>query len=195
MIAGAFWYGAALLSWAGVTSTFRYLREHLDAITTILIDTAAIALIYLVGVYLAKLWGSSEVPHPIRTEPIALAAVSDRRVTPVDGRIVVTIAPAKLLEMYKNNTAAAGNRLIQPYLEKWLSISGVVWDVDHDDKKRSSVFIRLNEDQDIRGVLRFEPEWYDHVSILGVGSHVDAVGQLKAAENSIRLENCELVQR
>jgi hypothetical protein len=46
MIAGFIWYLLGLVSWSGITSTFKYLTAHFGFISAALIDVAAIVIIF-----------------------------------------------------------------------------------------------------------------------------------------------------
>src|ERR1700758_2189442 len=60
MIAGLFWYLMGFVTWAGATSTFKYLKDNTNLVSAVLIDIAALGAIYVIGAYGVKLWASSK---------------------------------------------------------------------------------------------------------------------------------------
>src|SRR6266576_6163840 len=56
MVAGLFWYLMGLVTLEGIKSTFHSLQSNIGTISTLLVDLAALLLIYAAGLYCVKLW-------------------------------------------------------------------------------------------------------------------------------------------
>jgi hypothetical protein len=56
MIAGAFWWGAAFITWEFIRKTYDYLHKNLGGTTAILIDVAAIVVTFFVLLTLIRWW-------------------------------------------------------------------------------------------------------------------------------------------
>jgi hypothetical protein len=112
-----------------------------------------------------------------------------------DNRIVIGLAPEKLCAFFEGVTTAQGNRMVQPYLGKWMKVSGEVTDTNHVPGQFSRIsFGRFGRLGECSFTMFFEEKWSEHVSILNAGETVTVLGQLKSVEQThIVLDPCELV--
>jgi hypothetical protein len=108
----------------------------------------------------------------------------------------ISLSPQELIRLFKTGgTTAQANRLIQPYVGKWMQISGVVDDVTHFGPDTNQVKLRGAMMQfDI--VAYFRTKWADEVSLLVKGENTTVRGQFRSIETSfLALENCELLSK
>jgi hypothetical protein len=127
--------------------------------------------------------------------PVPPKTIMSAPTTLPDKRIIVGVVPEELRGFYQNVTSAQGDRLLQPYIGKWMKLSGTVADIRHSgpDGKNSSVSFR-----DIGSVsyilMFFDANWYDHISVLERGSSATVLGKILSADNmSVQLDHCELI--
>lgn len=80
--------------------------------------------------------------HVIRpVDRVIKQGVSKSKESP-DSRIVLGQNPVDLVALYKNTTSAQGDRLVGPYLGKWMKVSGKLDDIIHLDDGYSRISFR-----------------------------------------------------
>ena len=118
--------------------------------------------------------------------------------TLTQGRIFVgaDITPTILCGYFKQQyTHVQAEKLIQPYKDMWMQVSGTVANV----RTRISgtyAMVRLETGADTNSslLLLFDQEWLGRVSMLLKGSKVTAIGQIEEVDGlSVQLKRCELV--
>lgn len=110
--------------------------------------------------------------------------------TPV--RTFVEVEPAVLLGLLSDHTDVQGQRLITPYVGKWLRVAGSVWDV-REMSGKTYVQIHVGPEKTLVGLL-FEPEWGDRLGVLRKNDAISAIGKVESVSTSaVTLHECELV--
>jgi hypothetical protein len=108
----------------------------------------------------------------------------------------MSISPQELLRLFKTGgTSSQANRLIQPYVGKWMQISGVVNDVSHFGPDTNQV--SLTGPKGVHILVYFREKWADEVSMLVKGENITVRGQFTSIpfSDTVRLADCELLAK
>jgi hypothetical protein len=131
---------------------------------------------------------------PEETNSVASAsAIPGLSVSPaiLDGRILIPLSPQQLCGFFKTGITAQATRLVEPYLGKWIVVSGKISDVRH-EKDRTSI-VSLHGAKEPLIIMYFSASWYERVSTLGKSDQIKAIGKLSRLDPfSISLKDCEL---
>jgi hypothetical protein len=132
---------------------------------------------------------------PVPPQTNAATTPNNSPITLPDQRIIVGISPQELCGFYANVTSAQGDRLIKPYIGKWMRLSGEVSDVGHSGPKGNYSRVSLrNVPGIVYALMFFDAKWYDHISVLDKGASATVLGKIASADEvSVRLEDCELI--
>jgi hypothetical protein len=129
---------------------------------------------------------SAPIPHKTETQATALprepstqsaiqasSSQSDRVFLPSD------ITVAYLVGIAKSNTEMQTRHIISPYLGKWMTVSGAVFDAGK-HSGRFLVTIRMGEPSAEAPFVGawFDPQWDEQISLLRPGSQVKITGRL-----------------
>jgi hypothetical protein len=110
-------------------------------------------------------------------------------------RIFVDLTPDQLTAMCEGHTSAVATTLTQPFIGKWLKITGTIKDVVvHYSIVR--VLLQLITQENTRSSidLNFDREWEDQLTVLIFGSRINVIGKIQSiSKNGLYLEKCELV--
>jgi hypothetical protein len=121
--------------------------------------------------------------------------------TPVDSeeRIFVgaNVTPELLLSFFKEHTAIQGQRLIEPFIGKWMRVSGNLSEVISSDPKRRAqvTFSGRGLRSDLADIYMYfrTADSIDRLSILRRGDSMTVVGQIVLVNPvQVDLDNCEL---
>lgn len=108
-------------------------------------------------------------------------------------RKVLDVTTEYLTGLYTGHTDIQGARLVQPYLGKWLKVTGEVANVS--PWRRGYASVDLEGRLDLG--LYFTDKDYvdDRLAVLRIGEPVSIVGEIeKITRTSVWLDNCELVE-
>jgi hypothetical protein len=106
-----------------------------------------------------------------------------------DNRVVVGTNPERLCAFFKDATTAQGKRLVQPYIGKWMRVSGKVSNVGD-----SHISFRNFGVAGVLIIMFFDDKWSDRISVLEMGTTVTVLGQIREIDVlGLQLRNCELV--
>lgn len=115
----------------------------------------------------------------------------------VDDRIEVNVKPKYLLRLYKGHSSIQADKLAEPYIGKWIRVSGRVYDItDSLGGCRVSFHQRWLDGPgiDLSLTMVFGPEWRDRLSIMKRGTRIKVRGKIKEVNRAwINLTECELV--
>jgi hypothetical protein len=109
----------------------------------------------------------------------------------------ITLAPRELTGFYRQgNTSIQAARLAEPYLGKWLKLSGTVSDI-RDVFVAGKSLVTLKEFS-IRNeeyvLLFFSQEWIEHLSTMRAGDSINAIGKVGSIDSTtVTLQDCEIV--
>jgi hypothetical protein len=103
------------------------------------------------------------------------------------------ITYAYLTSLYKDKTEFHAAVSAQPFIGKWMRVSGRVTHVGAWDYEFMSVGIKTDEQEEI--TLFFDDEkWIAPLSVLGFGDHIVVDGEIsQIGPATLTLYNCELV--
>lgn len=112
-------------------------------------------------------------------------------------RIIVEVTPEYLTNFFNEHTAAQANRLLSPYVGKWIEVSGFVVDV-YEESDYSSVFLDTDprpESYRYYVIAYFRnKKWIDRASVLKRDDCVSVLGKIyRASSTSLHLEDCEII--
>jgi hypothetical protein len=112
------------------------------------------------------------------------------------GRIFADITPQDLVRPFDTYVAIQAEKLIQPYLGKWLRVTEPVGNVRSlpNGQWQVTVALKINESGIMVLSLTFDNEWGDRLSILTRDATIRAIGQIdKIRSREIFFEHCELI--
>lgn len=116
---------------------------------------------------------------------------------PPSERIFVDKTPQELTKIFKTYIDAQAEKLIQPYMGKWLRIAGPVQNASQISGKFWQVFLHLESDSmfGIQIVLYFANTWTEHLSLISRGTNINVIGRIsKISSGELDLQACELIQ-
>jgi hypothetical protein len=111
-----------------------------------------------------------------------------------DGRIFVssTISPSDLRHLADNKTSLEAHSAVQPYIGKWMRVSGEVRNVH--PPQRYGQLVTFSGGSSSLILLLFDLKWKEHISMLRKGQAITVIGQIQVIDSDeVRLESCELV--
>jgi hypothetical protein len=112
----------------------------------------------------------------------------------VGDRIIANVTPKYLASFFDEHTDIQANRLVKQYIDKWLNVSGVVFDVRSTDVGTS---IGIGPDSAERPfvVAYFrEQQWIDRAELLRKGDHVTLIGRIVYVDSAVvRLTDSEII--
>ena len=114
---------------------------------------------------------------------------------PPSERIFVEKAPQELTNVFKTYIDAQAEKLIQPYMGKWLRLAGAVTNASQISGKFWQVFLHLESDSlfGIQIVLYFANTWTEHLSLISRGTNINVIGRIsKVSASELDLQACEL---
>jgi hypothetical protein len=140
---------------------------------------------------------------PIRYE-LAVAPVTQSKSIELAGtqqlpisqkRILIDLTPRQLSDIFRDHTSFQAGKLIEPYIGKWLDISGTTNDIA---KNAWGIWRGSIYEKDLKGPLhifmQFNPKWADHLSVLSRGSEIRVHGRIQEVmENVVNLDECDLL--
>jgi hypothetical protein len=106
---------------------------------------------------------------------------------------VIDVDAAFILSIIKNkeHTTAEMQRLLKPYLGKWMKVSGPVRDVSESTLTLAN-YITSAGLLDV--FLHFDSAWSERPAVQRVGAPVTVLGQIVQADRmALRLKHCELI--
>jgi hypothetical protein len=129
-------------------------------------------------------------------KPLSLSNVVPRQIRPLqdDGRIFVAadVTPQVLIGLFGQHMSIEAEKLIKPYLGKWMQVSGALGDVSA--PKNFGVFVHFKQSSSSVFIsMIFDKEWVDRLSILQKDSQMTVIGQISEIRSStFELRHCEL---
>ena len=106
-------------------------------------------------------------------------------------RIFVDISPKDLMDLNKGRMLIERDRLLSPYIGKWVKIST---SVDNAAVSENSVVVWAKNPEKERIIMSFDKNWANHVEVLRRGQNIKIVGEIQRVDVfDLWLENCELI--
>ena len=116
-----------------------------------------------------------------------------------DGRILIDKDPKFLSDIFSENTDIEADRLVEPYIGKWMKISGDVYDIsdrDFGDLMYVSIMDKGGNPFGMSIALGMgfnRDTWKDRLELLHPGDHITVIGQIKSASRiGVQFDKCEL---
>lgn len=106
-------------------------------------------------------------------------------------RVFVDVTHEYLIGLFKDKLGIQANKLIAPYIGKWMIVSGKLGDVLGSDSLQVSFDpMKVNEYL----WMYFDSKWQDRLSVLTPGHEIRVVGRITSVDPiSVTLRECELV--
>jgi hypothetical protein len=141
-----------------------------------------------------------EVPIAARTPTLPVPSTPAPPLPPrEEERAFVSVTPEYLTNFYRQHTSTQADTLAEPYIGRWMKVSGTVSDVSKLTKAYALVRFERPDPHpegfvDIRTYFRGET-LVDRVSLLPRGQHVVVVGQIKGVSQvTLDLDNCDVIE-
>ena len=92
----------------------------------------------------------------------------------------------------EERTSAQANRLLEPFLGKWIRVSGRIHDVQ---EVGSNIVVSFyDHGQWLFTFMEFDGSWVAHLSVKQKGDDIDVLGKIgRVSPNDLHLRDCELV--
>lgn len=127
---------------------------------------------------------SALAPRPGPDQPVA---VTEERVF-----VGPEITPESLIAEFENRTNLEGNRLVRPYVGKWMKVRGIFQDATHSLDLCSLVLAAPPFSRQLSTL--FHADWLDQIELLKRGQEVAFVGKIANVDKySCLLRECELI--
>jgi hypothetical protein len=117
-----------------------------------------------------------------------------------DDRVFLDKTPPDLAEIFNANISVKAEKLIEPFIGKWMKVWGSISNISRYKDGSCFVYIRyLNKPEDAwskmtMAVLEFDARWNDRLSILDGGENITAIGEIeRIGYQEVKLIKCELV--
>jgi hypothetical protein len=122
------------------------------------------------------------------TPPVLLPPPSE-----AETRIFTDEQPGFFKQFFDGHTSVQADALIQPYLGKWIRVSGVV--INDISRQRNGHLVFGSSTDKTRLFLHFQNQWSERILILRSGSTIAMAGKiLRVDMNAMSLGNCELIE-
>ena len=110
-------------------------------------------------------------------------------------RVIVNRTLPELHGFYRGRTDAEGDRLIQPYIGKWIRVSGKVSNVTPSSGAPAFTYVTLAGRSLIPDSLTFGPIWKDKILVMRQGDRIAAICRIgQPMDYLIALDDCELLR-
>jgi hypothetical protein len=113
-------------------------------------------------------------------------------------RVYVDVTPEELVGFFKNVTAMQGDRLVQPYIGKWITLSGPLGDIlsSSPDHAQLTFADRGYGEEKVQVYLYFNvKKWVDRVAVLTLGKQITVTGRIdRVVSVWVDLKDCELIE-
>ena len=143
-------------------------------------------------------------PHPLPNDPTRSSDRGDQSKGAVTAEPPVHIdtQPEELIEFFRRHTHVQAEKLVAPFLHKWITVSGNLDEVlDDADFGHVAAMIKRTieskgEEITINVWMRFPRSWLDQLAMLKRGDPITVSGQLAFVNaGKVQLERCQLVRR
>jgi hypothetical protein len=108
-----------------------------------------------------------------------------------EGRVMVNVDGVYLTNICKEHMAIQAEKLIQPFIGKWMKVVGRVADIKEEDSGMKVIFER---NESLLYILTFDDRsWRDHLLVMPRGTQINALGKIQnIAATWISLTSCKL---
>jgi hypothetical protein len=109
---------------------------------------------------------------------------------PTSERVIVDTTPSELMEKYKGRSGLEADRIVAPYIGKWIKISGKA---DYIQGAGNGALVTIKPDAFTAAFLYFDAKWLDKLSVLPMHSAISALCQINyVGPSGSKFVNCEL---
>jgi hypothetical protein len=107
-------------------------------------------------------------------------------------RVIVDTTPLALMGLYKGRSGLEADRIIAPYIGKWIKISG---QADYIQGAGNGELVTIKPDAFTAAFLYFDAKWLDKLSVLPIHPTISALCQIRyVGASGSNFVNCELQQ-
>ena len=133
--------------------------------------------------------GSQPIVSPLADSPL------EARVPPESSeRQIVDVTPDYLRSFFVEHISIQAQRLIEPYIGKWMRVSGPLDDVSNNEYFSQVVFERRPGTHTVTYMYFRQPDRRDRLSVLRRGTELTVLGQIERVNAmEVHLNNCELI--
>lgn len=142
--------------------------------------------------------GSTDVAatesSPGASSPSTSQATATQKTGEAEKQIMVSVPIGQLIDSVADHTMAEADRLMAPYIGKWIRVSGLVDDVT-EEAAYWLVFIQLPESHRLVALSFNTQTSMNQVSVLRKGEQLNVLGKIKkiSSVGTPTLSNCEIV--
>jgi len=109
-------------------------------------------------------------------------------------REIIDATPDYLMALFDQHTSIQAQRLIEPYIGKWMRVSGKLGNVSNNEYFAQVVFEHRPSSYPRIYMLFRQPNRSDRFSVLRRGTQLTVLGQIQeVAQLTLQLDNCELI--
>ena len=130
-------------------------------------------------------------------QPAASSAKSEPQAptTLPGGRILLSVGVEYLTGLYKGHTDLQADKLMEPFIGKWIKYSGRMENISQDHGSRPTTTITFeHSSRPFVAATFMSDEWLERLSILQRGAQITILGQVWSVERYwVFLSNSELV--
>jgi hypothetical protein len=106
---------------------------------------------------------------------------------------IIDVTPDYLIGLFDQHTSIQAQRLIEPYIGKWMRVSGKLRDISDHTYGSQLSFERSRLGGNVYMWFR-QPDRKDRLSVLRRGTRLTVLGQIQWVNNmEVNLDNCELI--
>jgi hypothetical protein len=107
-------------------------------------------------------------------------------------RTIVDVTPEYLMELYKDKLTFQADKLVLPYIGKWLKVSGEVRNISSPTAGVMTMAF-VSSDNTSTTFMDYDKPWFDILSTVRRGQKISALCQvLRARRFEVDLYHCEL---
>jgi hypothetical protein len=155
-----------------------------------------VAIVLLTKTHKASVRGKepeSSAPEPVIVPTIADSAQDVKPPFESSSRLIVDVTPEYLMELFREHTSIQGQRLIEPYIGKWMRVSGLLGDVSNNEYFSQVVFEHRPRTFTALYMYFRQPDRSDRLSVLPRKTKLTVLGQIERVTSmEVHLDNCEL---
>jgi hypothetical protein len=114
-------------------------------------------------------------------------------IAPTMDRTILDVTPEFLVGLFADKLAIQGNKLVAPFLNNWIYVSGPLGDVM--GARPLQVTFAFDPARRFHIYMYFDASWADRLAVLQPGQHITVLGRIRDASIvGVDLADCELVQ-
>jgi hypothetical protein len=184
-----------------ITGVLGYLRAvSFGALVTGLIAAFSVPSLALAALFSAASRFRRKEPNVTaitraRSESLATTDTRQDVVQPIPAvnsdRIFVSRTPEQFMDMCRGKMAVEQDRIIGPFINKWLRTQIIVDDVSIPSSSGGAIWAG---EQSRRIISKFDKKWDARLHVLSKGEHLEIIGKIEHVDGSaVHLTECEII--